>query len=268
MTETTATTATAKDTAVWLYAVTRGPVPDGLTELTGIGGTPVRAVTASGLTAVVSSVCLDEVGEQPLRQHLEDLDWLTATATAHDAVVSAVTRSAVAVPVRLATVYVTDDRVRDVLSEHRDAFESTVELLSGRTEWGVKAYAACASTAAPRDDATSGRGGAGTAYLLRRRAQLRARETAERLAADYADRVHAELGELAVATRQHPPQHSRLTGTRASMLLNAAYLVDDDSTEEFAAAVATLDNDCGYLHLQLTGPWPPYSFSRIAAVTS
>ncbi|MPY77730.1 MAG: gas vesicle protein GvpFL [Actinophytocola sp.] len=281
-----------EDMAVWLYAVTPEPAPAGLTELTGVLGAPVRVVRASGLAAVVSSVSRAEVGEEPLRRNLEDLDWLAATATGHDAVVGAVTSSATAVPVRIATVYHGDDRVRDVLTEHRTAFAATVDLLAGRTEWGVKAYAASnhsdESADVPGDAPAGTSGGApgdvpgdapgsgapgggqrsGTAYLLRRRAQLRARETADHLAARDADRVHTELGSLAVAVRRHPPQHSRLTGTRANMVLNAAYLVDDARAEHFATAVTELDARGPLLHLYLTGPWPPYSFSRIAEVTT
>lgn len=265
-----------ENTAVWLYAVTPAPAPNGLTQLAGLRDAPVRVVAGAGLVAVVSSVSRDEVGEDALRRNLEDLDWLAMTATAHDAVVAAVARWATAVPVRIATIFDDDDRVRDVLADHRSAFEDTIDLLAGRTEWGVKVYAAPNGTAdvsgatptrAPEDTVPSGQR-SGTAYLLRRRAQLRARETAEHLAARDAGRVHTELGSLAVAVRRHPPQNSRLTGTSANMVLNAAYLVDDARAGHFAEAVSELDAQRPLLHLYLTGPWPPYSFSRIAEVSA
>jgi len=255
------------DAAVWLYAVTRGPEPGGLAALSGVAGAPVRAVAAAGLVAVVSSISGAEADEEQLRQNLEDLDWLATTARAHDAVVGAVARSATTVPVRIATIYHDDDRIREMLTEHQAAFSATVDLLTGRTEWGVKAFAASNGSDTSSGEAVSGES-AGRAYLLRRRAQLRAREAAEHLAAGHADRVHAELGTLAVAARRHPPQHSRLTGTRASMVLNAAYLVDDTSTDRFAEAVKELDEQRALLDLHLTGPWPPYSFSRIAEVSA
>ena len=44
------------------------------------------------LTAAVGTVGLDEFGEEGLRRNLEDLDWLAATARAHDAVISAIAR--------------------------------------------------------------------------------------------------------------------------------------------------------------------------------
>jgi hypothetical protein len=49
------------------------------------------------------------------------------------------------------------------------------------------------------------------------------------------------------------------------MLLNGAYLVDDDRTDEFADAVAAQDGAHRGIRLELTGPWPPYSFSTMEA---
>ncbi|WP_199433061.1 GvpL/GvpF family gas vesicle protein [Qaidamihabitans albus] len=228
------------------------------------GGEPARTVEAAGLVAVVSTVDLAEYGEQPLRRNLEDLDWLAATARAHDAVVHTVARSATAaVPLRLATVYLGDERVRVLLADRRTEFAVALDRLAGRTEWGVKGYADPDALAAPPrsgDEAAAGRG-SGTAYLLRRRAQLSARESAERTAAEHAGRLHAALTDLSVAGRRHAPQDPNLSGQRAWMVLNGSYLVDDARADEFAAAVSDLDGERSGVSLELTGPWPPYSFS-------
>jgi hypothetical protein len=45
------------------------------------------------------------------------------------------------------------------------------------------------------------------------------------------------------------------------MILNAAYLLDDERGDEFAAAVADLGREHPGVRLELTGPWPPYSFA-------
>ena len=78
-------------------------VPRGMEVHTDAGET-VRVVIAGDLAAVVGTVGLDEFGEQALRRHLEDLDWLSAKATAHDAVISAIARFGSVILVRLATV--------------------------------------------------------------------------------------------------------------------------------------------------------------------
>lgn len=45
------------------------------------------------------------------------------------------------------------------------------------------------------------------------------------------------------------------------MVLNAAYLVDDDRADDFRAAVRRLGEARPRIRLRLTGPWAPYSFA-------
>lgn len=248
------------DTGLWLYAVTGGPCASALGELRGVADATVRTIGDESLTAVVSPVDLAEFGGEALRRNLEDLDWLAATARAHDAVVTAVAGAAnAAVPLRLATVCLGEDRVRALLAERRADFTAALELLTGRTEWGVKAYADPDALAAP-DESTGSGAGSGTAYLLRRKAALAARETAQREAAAQAERLHTAFARVAVAARRHPPQDPALSGQRDWMVLNGAYLVDDGRSGELADAVDALAGELHGVRVELTGPWPPYSF--------
>jgi Gas vesicle synthesis protein GvpL/GvpF len=263
----------SRDHGVWVYAVLRGPAEKrmaGLAGRTAIGGAPLRGVESAGLVAVVASVGLDEFGEQPLRRNLEDLDWLAATARAHDAVVDAVAGTGPVVPLRLATVYLDDAGVSQMLQERRADLDAALDLVEGRTEWGVKVFGDPGALASPAQDEgqpheqAAGKG-AGTAYLQRRRAQRQAQETGEQEAAAQAERIHTELARLAVASTRHPPQDPQLSGTRTRMLLNGAYLVDDARAEEFAVIVRGLDAEPTGVTVELTGPWPTYSFAGLEA---
>jgi hypothetical protein len=99
------------------------------------------------------------------------------------------------------------------------------------------------------------------AYLKRRRAQLSAGQDFRRSAVASAQAVHSELSGRAAQARLYPPQAAQLTGNRAPMLLNAAYLLDASSATGFASVVADAATAHPELRLELTGPWPPYSFT-------
>lgn len=256
----------AADAGTYLYAVAHGAGAAPPEELTGVAGAPVRAITRAGLAAYVSTVPLDEFGEEPLRRSMEDLDWLDRTARAHHHVVEEVARRTVTVPVRLVTVYSGDDQVRALLDERHDDFTQALARVAGRREWGVKVYAGSGERADPgtkddgRDEGTSA-SSPGMAYLKRRQASLRGREEAMRRAWERAERVHDVLRSIAVASRRHRVQDPQLSGRTEGMVLNGAYLVEDDRSQEFARVLEELRAQGGVI--ELTGPWAPYSFAML-----
>jgi len=83
-----------------------------------------------------------EFGEAALRQNLEDLDWLERTARAHHKVIETVAKERPVVPMRLATVYSSDEAAAGMLAERAADLRQALTRLARRSEWGVKAYLA------------------------------------------------------------------------------------------------------------------------------
>ena len=265
----------SNERGVWAYAITQHSAETDVSWPAGVAGAQVRTATAAGLTVLVSDVDLAEFGEAALRRNMEDLDWLEGVARAHHAVIDAASAMFPVLPTRLATVYSSDETMAAVLDGRRQELLAALRRVGGRVEWGVKAYAvpeseqpeagrresARAEGGAPADAGGRGAGGAGLAYLKRRKEQLSARAESQRSAAAGAQAVHGQLSRHAVEARLHPPQSPRLSGDKRPMMLNAAYLVDADDDTEFAAEVAAIADAHPELDLNLTGPWPPYSFT-------
>ena len=239
------------DTAVWLYAVTPkiagGPRISGLV---GVDVEPVRHIDIDVLSMIVGTVRLTEFGEQALKRNLEDLDWLAGTARVHDAVISAATRFGPVLPIQLATVYHNDERVKELLVARRQDFLTALDWVDHRDEIGVKASVDPAALVVDPVDQSS----SGTAYLMRRRAQLTAQERAHSAATTAAERIHTTLLGYAVDGKQKPPRNR-------TTVLNGTYLVERDLMRAFRAAVAELGETLTGIELEVTGPWPPYSFT-------
>jgi hypothetical protein len=250
--------------ASYTYAVCRPFGAGTLDGLTGVGGRSVRLVSEGRLAAVVSGVPLDEFDEQALRANLEDLSWLEGVARAHHGVVDAVARRSVTVPLRLATVYHGDERVREVLGEHGEVFDATLRELAGRVEMGVKVYAETDTgprSADPSREALPGES-PGRAYLRRRRRQRDLRDDTWQRAARLCERADEVLGGLARAREQHQPQSAALTEAPGENVMNTAYLVDEERVEAFLVAVRDLGSQaCEGVRIEVSGPWVPYSFA-------
>jgi hypothetical protein len=248
----------------YLYAVTRDVAGPAVETIHGIGETPVTLVEEGGLVAVVGTVDLDEFGEAALREHLEDLGWLERVAREHDQVVQAVAQLGPTAPLRLATICLDDDGVRDRLRDWHDGLHAALDRVTGRAEWSAKVYVMARQSPTGDDGAeVSQTPGSGAAYLRRKQAQSRERLEAEQQGIDAARAIHEALGAVSVATRLLAPQDPRLTGHEGTMTLNAAYLVPVDAQDRFLAESERLTAADPQVRLEVNGPWPAYSFATL-----
>jgi Gas vesicle synthesis protein GvpL/GvpF len=251
---------------IWAYCITRA---EGAPAMEGVHGSPVDRLEDGGLAVLVSRVPLSEFGEDALRRNLNDLDWLERVARAHEEVLERALEGATIVPLRICTIFADEQAAARMLAEQRSTFATALDALDGRQEWGVKltvdraALEAAARERAPDafDDELEGQS-AGGAYMLRRRQERQLREAADRLAGGIAEDVHARLQDWATDAVVNPPQNPELSGHEGDMLLNAAYLVEEEKVERLHELVAELRERHRELgaRLELTGPWPPYNF--------
>lgn len=247
------------EAGTYLYAISRGIRLEQLTRPVGMRGGALRLVDHEELRAVVSTVDLDEFGEAALRRNLEDLGWVEDVARTHDAVVTDIARFAPTAPLRLVTIYFDDESVRGRLRERHDELVASLDRVDGRSEWGVKVYAAAAGS----EPAEAQSEESGTAYLARRRAERDQRSRDLVAAQGRGDRIHERLCELVVASRRLAPQDPRLSGRREPMILNGTYLVDDERTDRLRGLIAALTDEYADARIELSGPWPPYSFATL-----
>jgi Gas vesicle synthesis protein GvpL/GvpF len=242
---------------LWAYCVLSAdaPSPD-----------DVERLEAGGLAALVNRVPRAEFGEEPLRRNLNDLGWLERVARSHETVLEQALARATIVPLRLCTLYETEDSVREMLAREGESLRGALELLDGRQEWGVKVLLdpdslAAEARARTGEPDTEGVGGGG-AYMLRRRHEREAREMAETLARAVAQEVHTRFEERTLDSVTRPSQNRELSGHEGEMILNASYFVEGARVDELRELAHELEADHAALgaRVELTGPWPPYNF--------
>ncbi|MFC8587179.1 GvpL/GvpF family gas vesicle protein [Streptomyces sp. NPDC057217] len=225
---------------LYVYAVVRsadldGPPVDPPPDVT--LGEGITTVEHRGLTAVVEPVPAADFDEAPLRERLEDLDWLATMARAHHGVVAAAGRRTTTVPLRIGTVRRGETGVRRLLEEGESGLSEALGRLTGAHEWGVRLYA----------DETPGKPAVGDA------------------AARTARELHETLARAAAEAILRAPRQTHLFRASGQNVLNAAYLVPDEGQREFLDAVPGPEEVRSGLRVEITGPWIPYSFTRTAS---
>jgi hypothetical protein len=255
----------------YLYALVpaTGPIP---ARRTGVDGThPIRTVRCGPVTAVVSDLDPETFGPEELERRLRDRGWVEEAVRTHDDVVRRAAETGPVLPLRFCTILRDEAGLAELLDRHRDGLVAALDRLADRQEWGCKLYrdhgtvADHVLRASPRVAEMAGEidaAGEGRAWFLRKRLQDVVGEEVERLSAEHVAGCHDRLAALAGAGATLPLQRPEATGRAGEMVLNATYLVHGEDLDAFLAAADGLRAELaprGFA-LQITGPWPPYSF--------
>jgi hypothetical protein len=255
----TGTPAGGNDEALYAYALTRADqfLPEGLPALT--EGAQVGRVVEGGLALLVSPVIPDQL--QVDQDDLDEDGPLATLVRGHDAVLRAAAAAGAVLPLRFGTVVASEEGARRLLRTHGPAAAAQLDRVDGKREWGVRLLRSLApepqlTGSAPRRENMSG-----TAYLTSRRAALEARERVE----EHTRRAAAQLEQALAPFVAESLRRGGNPGS--SLLLDAAYLVAQDHEVAFTTAVTELAEELrpDGLDVELTGPWPPYSFVSLDA---
>ncbi|GHD95240.1 GvpL/GvpF family gas vesicle protein [Streptomyces naganishii] len=235
--------------STYVYGITAASHPSLPEGMGGVGDPPrpVRILKAGELAAVVSDA------PEGLRPKRKDL-------LAHQNVLSETGAGGCVLPMRFGSVAPDDDAVGGVLTERAAHYTERLRALDGKVEYNVKGshveeavlHRVMAENPDIRAQAEANRRSGGGSYDDKiRLGEMVAAAVQAREAGDAAEVVRA-LEPAAAAVSAGPES----TG----WLVNASFLVDRGSAEEFLAAVEQARKDLPHLELRVNGPLPPYSF--------
>ena len=232
---------------------------------------PVYVLPDRTIQAIVSKVSLAEFGQEVLEANMQDLQWLTAKVYAHESIIEAILTHYTLIPMRFCTIFRSESRVREMLSEYYDDFANTLTRLKGKKEWGLKIFGDGAilaqrigevSDRVKRLEMEMAEKSGGAAYLWKKRLDEAIAAEIDRVNIECAQRGHDRLSSHAEESVINLLQGKEITSRKEEMILNGAYLVADERLGAFQAELAGLEDEYGALgfSFQLSGPWPPYNF--------
>lgn len=248
-------------TVVHAYGLVPGDTASVL-PASGIGGAPVSSVTVGALGVIVSELPADRYGAESWRVHGEDPRWLSEVAAEHHAVLQAVVEQGDVLPLRLPGIHDSLAGLRRALEDRSGTYEPALARLRGQVEWGVKVLLVDEA----RDDRPRSRPTSGRDYLARRASEADQRERARADRQSMVVEAHESLAWSAAQATVSPPQDPALSGRKEPMLLNAGYLVPREGRDSFLTRAYDLGERLAQrgMTLEVTGPWPPYSFADLA----
>jgi hypothetical protein len=251
--------------ATYVYCVVRPPRgkrPSLARSPKGLAGTgPLRTLEHQGLHVVVTSAPLALYGEAAIHRGLKDLAWVGTCAAAHESVVERMTREGAVVPMKLFTLFESDERAVAHIGKMRARLERVLDRIAGCDEWGVRILldeVRAARAEVERARAALGSRASGRGFLEMKKKQHDAIVKLSSNARAEADELYDALAGVARAAQRRAAQ-KELAGR---VLLDAVFLVPARTADKFRERVASTAEDMaarGY-EVSLTGPWPAYNF--------
>ena len=261
-------------TGTYVYCLVAAPRRPALRRarqgLAGMG--PVRLLDVNekkprgGVSAwlVVADAPLDRYGEEAINRHLSDLDWVSRAAVAHESVIESFVAAPAVLPMKLFTIFTSDERARGHIQGQSVRINSLIRRLANHQEWGLRVVldrTGAANTARTVKQIRQARTEiSGRSFLLQKK-------TARDRSAELAHRAQETVAALFDRLSEHAAKSKRRAASElpvqgGPLLLDAAFLVAARKAARFRKVVGrearTLGRQ-GYL-LTLTGPWPPYAF--------
>ena len=226
------------------------------------GGEPIRLLPAADrLWLAVSTVPARDYAETALEAGLQNLDWLGPRAIAHEAVVEHFLPCAAVLPMKLFTLFKSDERAVEHVTRTHKRIEGILERIERHVEWGLRlTWVEQAAMQAAQRRHGAAVAASGAAYLARKRDLLDASRSQWTMAQAAAERLYRSAGQEAAASRRHGDKAQ--AAPQSHVLLDAAFLVRAEKAEAFRALLkreAPLLGETGIV-ATLTGPWPPYNF--------
>src|SRR5215218_9240002 len=171
----------SRSSATYLYCVVSCPgllsasgAPPGLPGLSAPRALPV----GDGLWLVAADAPLPEYGADSIQENLQDLDWISERAMAHEGMIEHFGRTGTVVPMKLFTLFAGEERALEHIRSDRGRLDRIVSRITGCEEWGVLVrFDESRAKDAAANDTRPGSAPSGTAFLQRKKLEKDAART-------------------------------------------------------------------------------------------
>jgi hypothetical protein len=198
---------------------------------------------------------------------LGDLVWVAPRACRHQAVVELASHSSSVLPARFASLFSSREKLMTFLKQYYEEISRFLEFVQGKEEWSVKGLLDRDLLIEALITETPGAAELpvppGARYLKLQRLRGEAVGRVPGRLREWQELTEQALKGHAVDLRRLKPLSREASGRDREVVFNWAFLLARQSLDAFRQRFECwIDDICASgLDLELTGPWPPYSFA-------
>ncbi len=255
---------------IYAYCLTGSP-PDSVPSLESQG---LKSLRVDNFHVVIKYVSESEFSDENLKKNVADLQWLEINAREHIRVIGMIMEHHTVIPFNFGTIYHSEDSLKKFIDQYSDSLIEHLIHLEWKEEWAVKIYCD-RKTLSHQIDELSEEAAAleklimasspGKAFLLKRKKTDLIENEMDRICKSYGQKYFDEFKEMSVSTRLNNLLPKEFTGREDTMILNTTLLISKERAIEFISTARNIKNNQGDngFDIEVTGPWPPFSFISI-----
>ncbi len=230
----------------------------------------IYSIAGCGLITVARKTPGEDFSEKNLPENIQNVVWLEAKVREHHKIVNALAGHVTLLPFKFATVFFSEENVRDMLTRYEVPMKERLHQLTGKIELGLKVwgnygevsdYVEASSSEIKNIKKEIVKSSLGKAFLLNKKIEDVLKSS-----------VHSFFDEQAKGCFRDLVPFSYKSTVLSGLMTEgneigwkAAFLVDRDETAPFLREIEKKREalKAAMINLECTGPWPPYNFADI-----
>ncbi|HYX53738.1 MAG TPA: GvpL/GvpF family gas vesicle protein [Candidatus Limnocylindrales bacterium] len=236
--------------ALYLYGISPAQQAPAKIGRAGIDGAhPIEAMPCGQFLCWVSRV--DQAAfSRELETNMENLDWLAVHGVRHQEAVGEIARTMTVVPARFGTLFSGAKALEQNVRARKAALTKAFEKIVGADEWGVKVF----NARQPQATLATPVAASGRDYLQQKAARIKRR-------AESGTEDLKELADALARVASDSAPSGKVSGGQADLVWQATFLVPRKKHAEWNRVLQEfVQRWSSTRRIEVSGPWPPYSF--------
>lgn len=261
---------------LYLYGVipTTELEESGIPAVIGIDQKNVFSLIFKELAAIITPVNAQKFSQQHLDLQIKDSEWLKEKAVHHHECIATIHHQFTVLPMTFCTIFQNEKNLKSLLNDQYDMILNKLNFLKGKLEWNIKLYCSMdmaisyvvkhnhavvelreSLPAMPK----------GKQFIMKKKLEQLIAAELELEQSRWWKEIEAQLTSIYSDSKLRKNWGKEMTERQDDMIVNCDFLINTADSEQFLNKVQEIEQNfknfgCTF---QVTGPWPPYHFSKI-----
>ncbi|MED1470788.1 GvpL/GvpF family gas vesicle protein [Bacillus salipaludis] len=243
-------------------------------SILGINQKETTTIKFQDLAAVVTSVNSELFSQKQIDLQLKDADWLKEKAFHHHEVIFMLHGHFTILPMPFCTIFQNKDNLKTILIDQYDVILQKLISLKNKQEWNVKmfcnrdkalAYIIHENPAVVELKEKLTSMPKGKQFIMKKKLERLISTELEIEQSKWWLQMNEQLSALVVEPNLRKNWGKEITERKEDMIVNGDFLIEKDKTVQFLEKIEEIEKSFAETGctLHVTGPWPPYHFSKI-----